>query len=141
MDDAMPGGWFQAVAGVFAAVAGILFSVITGSVNGQSEQSNEDSAYAYFSVACVVIILCLISVYFLNKMVRNFTVHFEGSLLVWYPLFQPFMQFYFEQTSVQLGQQKQQKAVEAAVQTKVKVHPSYLAILKKVHYHMVGWVI
>ena len=42
------------------------------------------------------------------------------------------MQFYFEKSSVQIVQQKQQKAVEAAVQTEVKVHPSYFAILKKV---------
>ena len=58
--------------GVFAAVASILFSVISSSVSGGvSHKSIKDSAYAYFSVACLVIILCLISVYFLNRMVST----------------------------------------------------------------------
>lgn len=43
------------------------------------------------------------------------------------------MQFYFEKSSVQIVQQKQQKAMEPAVQNDLKVHPSYFAILKKVH--------
>lgn len=47
------------------------------------------------------------------------------------------MQFYFEKSSVQVVQQKQQKAVEAAAPTEVKIHPSYLAILKRVHWSIV----
>jgi equilibrative nucleoside transporter 1/2/3 len=104
----------QAVAGVFAALASILSLLISSSVHeGQStSQTTKDSAYSYFGIACFVLVLCLISVFLLRKM--------------------PFVQHYLEQTSVRLVQQKQQKAVDASVQTRVIVHPSYCSILMKV---------
>lgn len=45
---------------------------------------------------------------------------------------QPFVHHYLEQTSVQILKQKQQKVVDASVQTKVIIRPLYLKILRKV---------
>ena len=58
----------QAVAGVFAAVASLLSQVASSSVHGEQNPIT-DSAYGYFSLACVVLILCLASVFLLSKMV------------------------------------------------------------------------
>jgi equilibrative nucleoside transporter 1/2/3 len=103
----------QAVAGVFAAVASLLSQVISSSVQGeQSPQTIADSAYGYFSLACLVLVVCLVSVFFLSKM--------------------PFVHHYLEHTSVQVLRQKQQKVVDASLQARVIVRPSYLAIMRKV---------
>jgi equilibrative nucleoside transporter 1/2/3 len=109
----------QAVAGVFAALASILSQVISSSAHGgQSPGAITDSAFGYFGVACLVILLCLGSVFFLSRL--------------------PFVEHYLEKTSVQVQKQKQQKAEEASLHTKVIVHPSYLGILRKVLWYAVS---
>jgi hypothetical protein len=45
---------------------------------------------------------------------------------------QPFVHHYLEHTSVQVLRQKQQKVVDASLQARVIVRPSYLAIMRKV---------
>lgn len=62
----------QAVAGVFATMASILSQVISNSAQGgQSSQTTKDSAYGYFGIACFVLVLCLLSVFLLNRMVSD----------------------------------------------------------------------
>ena len=64
-------GHWQAVAGVFAALASILSLLVTSTIHeGQpTPQTTKDSAYIYFGIACFVLILCLASVFLLSRMV------------------------------------------------------------------------
>ncbi|CAI8048454.1 Equilibrative nucleoside transporter 1 [Geodia barretti] len=50
----------------------------------------------------------------------------------------PFVDHYLQQTSVQVLRQKQQKVVDASLQTRVIVRPSYLAIMRKVVWYAVS---
>ena len=64
-------GLWQAVAGVFAALASILSLLVTSTIHeGQpTPQTTKDSAYIYFGIACFVLVLCLASVFLLSRMV------------------------------------------------------------------------
>ena len=68
---------FQAVAGVFAALASILFMVIASNVDKDEDisTSTRNSAYGYFGTACFVLLLCLLSILILNRMVSSVCVY------------------------------------------------------------------
>ena len=50
------------MAGVFAALAIILSLLVTST----SHEAIKNSAYIYFGIACIVLVLCLVSVFFLK---------------------------------------------------------------------------
>lgn len=89
----------QAVAGIVAALVSI-FTKAVGGVSSDSKKHLTGSTFGYFSTAVLIILLCLVSLFFM--------LHLR------------FVRYYLAQTSVKTQKAKQEAAVRASVNASVE---------------------